>query len=217
MSSSKSYAVRRRPGQDRSKKRVASILDAAKKLIAERGIEPITMTQVAKEAGMGLTALYRYFPNKSSVIYELSAQMLEQDRSGVLIPALETEIEVSVDEFFIETSKLYVKVHLEEPHRIPLRMAIQSDAELLSFDLQDTQDNAEILANKIASLAKVKKLDKLKDFFLLFLNLLASTTLLMAYTNDEKAAGKLLDTFLTMSLREIHSILEESQPVDPQI
>ncbi|MDG3007849.1 TetR/AcrR family transcriptional regulator [Paludisphaera mucosa] len=54
---------RRRPG----KERVAALLAAAAAVIAERGYEAATMTEIAARAGALVGSLYHFFPNKEAV------------------------------------------------------------------------------------------------------------------------------------------------------
>ena len=72
-------AARRLPAQARSRARFDQILAAAGELIGERGLEPVTLTDIAERAGMPLTAVYRYFPNKQSVLRELTLQTFAYD------------------------------------------------------------------------------------------------------------------------------------------
>ncbi|WP_165249342.1 TetR/AcrR family transcriptional regulator [Paludisphaera soli] len=53
----------RRPG----KERVAALLEAASAVIAERGYEAATMTEIAARAGALVGSLYHFFPNKEAV------------------------------------------------------------------------------------------------------------------------------------------------------
>ncbi len=50
----------RRPGQAR----VASLLEAAAAIFAEKGYAATTMAEVATRAGAQIGSLYRFFPNK---------------------------------------------------------------------------------------------------------------------------------------------------------
>jgi AcrR family transcriptional regulator len=43
-------------------------LDAMGKLVAERGLVALTMSQIAEEAGIGRATLYKYFPDAESVL-----------------------------------------------------------------------------------------------------------------------------------------------------
>lgn len=56
--------------QDRQKTRDA-ILDAARDLFAERGVEAVTMREIAKRVGYSATALYLHFKDKETLIRDL--------------------------------------------------------------------------------------------------------------------------------------------------
>ena len=61
-------AHRRQPVQDRSLRTVARILDATSALLAHMPLEEITTNHIAAEAGVSIGALYRFFPDKQSII-----------------------------------------------------------------------------------------------------------------------------------------------------
>jgi len=52
------------PQRRHGKQRVADLLEAGAAVIAERGYEAATMTEVAARAGAPIGSLYRFFPNK---------------------------------------------------------------------------------------------------------------------------------------------------------
>ena len=49
----------------------AAILDAARELFVERGVEAVTMREIAKRMGFSPTAIYLYFTDKEALIREL--------------------------------------------------------------------------------------------------------------------------------------------------
>src|SRR3984957_15374172 len=54
----------RKPIRRRGVLRVASLMEAASAVIAERGFESATMAEIAARAGAQIGSLYRFFPNK---------------------------------------------------------------------------------------------------------------------------------------------------------
>lgn len=62
------------PGQ---KARYARILDVASRLGAERGLDHVQMHDVAKEAGVAIATLYRYFPSKTHLFTAIMADQVE--------------------------------------------------------------------------------------------------------------------------------------------
>ena len=67
-----------RPRQERAKRTYESILAAAAELLIEVGVERISTNLIAERAGITVPALYRYFPNKYSVLHALGAVVMDR-------------------------------------------------------------------------------------------------------------------------------------------
>lgn len=52
------------------KERRKTIIDTAFRLFCERGIEDVPLAEIAKEAKVGETTIYRYFDNKTTLVLE---------------------------------------------------------------------------------------------------------------------------------------------------
>lgn len=135
--------VRRRPTQARSQERFDRVLEAGSALIGERGLEPITMTDIAERAGMALTALYRYFPNKGAIVRELALMTFEAD-TRMNVERIHDET-LPVAERITRDVAAYCHV-LNDPVRLQIRAAIHADAELSQLDLDDSRRNAAVIA-----------------------------------------------------------------------
>jgi AcrR family transcriptional regulator len=70
-------AARRQPTQARGKERVRVILAAALELFKERGIEETTTNDIAERAHIPIGSLYRYYPNKDTIIVALTELYIE--------------------------------------------------------------------------------------------------------------------------------------------
>jgi AcrR family transcriptional regulator len=62
---------RRRPTQERAHATVDAICAAAAEMIEEGGITTLTTNEVARRAGVSITAVYAYFPDKWAIVHEL--------------------------------------------------------------------------------------------------------------------------------------------------
>ena len=82
-----STRVARKQEQARSE-----ILDAARKLLHERGIDAVTLAAVAGELGMTKQALYHYFSSKEALTRSLVTTLLDEE-VNTLIAAVEAEKE----------------------------------------------------------------------------------------------------------------------------
>jgi len=65
------------PQQDRSRDKVARLLDAANQEFAEHGVGGATTTRIADRAGVSVGSLYRFFGDKTALAKALSDRYLE--------------------------------------------------------------------------------------------------------------------------------------------
>lgn len=62
---------RKMPLQERSRRTVEVILDAAAQVFSEKGFSGGTTNHIAERAGVSIGSLYQYFPNKDSILVGL--------------------------------------------------------------------------------------------------------------------------------------------------
>lgn len=110
MSATGDLKRRRRPQQERGKAAVESILSATSRLLDETGFDALTTAAIAERAGVNIATLYRYFPNKFTIVSEL-AEQLESERSAASVDALRG-------------------LPTAQDWRVPLRTAIDAVADL---------------------------------------------------------------------------------------
>jgi len=195
--STTSTSARRQPVQARSRARVDTVLDAAAELIGERGIGPTTMTDIAERAHMPVTAIYRYFPNKSAVLRELTLRVLADDAEALVRPLTETA-ESPRDQIRAVVAE-YCRRHLDEPHRMALRAAIFADAELNAADLADTRRNAAALTKAVIRFTDRTDREALEREVTLVIVLLDGLVRLVAATEDEHERDALIDDFSALA------------------
>lgn len=63
---------------ERRERRKQDILDTASRLFVQKGYESVTLRAIAEELGYAHAALYRYFPDKFSVLAEICRQTFAQ-------------------------------------------------------------------------------------------------------------------------------------------
>ncbi len=72
--------LRRVPAQERSRRHLETILDAAALVFSETGFDAATMDAVAVRAGTSIGSLYRFFPNKRALFRALVDRNLARAR-----------------------------------------------------------------------------------------------------------------------------------------
>src|SRR5271166_1725330 len=78
-----STSPRRAPVQGRSHQTVQRVLDAASSLLEQMPLEDVTTTRIAAEAGLSIGALYRFFPDKQSIIDAIAVRHVEHFRASL--------------------------------------------------------------------------------------------------------------------------------------
>ena len=68
---------RRMPRQQRSRDRFKKIVDVARKLIADRGNDAVSMREIALAADIPIASVYQYFPDKNGLLWTLIADVFE--------------------------------------------------------------------------------------------------------------------------------------------
>jgi AcrR family transcriptional regulator len=190
-------SVRRRPTQARSRERFDRILAAAATLIAERGVAPVTMTDIAEEADMALTAVYRYFPNRQAVLRELALRTFAEDTETLI--AAGSQIEGSAAELVALGIEEFWRRHTAEPFRLQLRAAIHADAELSALDLAESRRNARAIAELVGHRSARDDLDVLERQALLVVELIDSLMHLVARVEPYEARA-LVDEFTALAV-----------------
>jgi AcrR family transcriptional regulator len=70
--------LRRVPVQARSEDKLARVVRAAQTIVAAEGAEAATTTRIAKDSGVAVGTIYRYFQNREGVLNALVAQELDE-------------------------------------------------------------------------------------------------------------------------------------------
>ncbi|WP_293751616.1 TetR/AcrR family transcriptional regulator [uncultured Paraglaciecola sp.] len=68
---------------DKDKKR-RDIAGACNELLLEKGIKNLTITEIAKTAGIGKGTVYDYFSNKEEIVFEIIRKFIEEHQANLL-------------------------------------------------------------------------------------------------------------------------------------
>ena len=90
MEGERSAPTRRLPLQSRSQQTVQRVLDAASSLLTQMPLDDVTTTRIATEAGLSIGALYRFFPDKQTIIDAIAVRHVEQFRASLETTVMKT-------------------------------------------------------------------------------------------------------------------------------
>jgi AcrR family transcriptional regulator len=136
--------LRRVPKQERSRERIDEILKVSMDLIGQKGIDAVTMKEIAALSGGPIASVYQYFPNKSAIIAMLHERYVDDVRSLI---AEHTPNIASADDALNATEllfDLYYSRMRAKPSTQDLLNAIQADKALADRDIAEHRFQAEI-------------------------------------------------------------------------
>ncbi len=124
-------ALRRRvPAQARSRATVDRVCAAATVLLSESGWSGLNTNAVAARAGVSVTAVYSYFPDKYAIVHELSQRYTE--RRLVLLRPSFVAIAGGIDlgAWLTQAMTAMAQMRVDYPEGVILRATMQASHEL---------------------------------------------------------------------------------------
>jgi AcrR family transcriptional regulator len=106
--------MRRVPQQERSRRRVEAILDAAARIVVAEGVDAVGTRSIADLAGVPVASLYQYFADKDDILLALvERDVAEMDqRVGERVGALKR---ISLETLVEATIAAFTEVYAERP------------------------------------------------------------------------------------------------------
>jgi AcrR family transcriptional regulator len=148
---------RRTPSQERSRVTVDAICAAAAAIIEEDGIASLTTNAVARRAGVSITAVYAYFPDKWAIVHELFARferLRAEALAGLFVDFATIEDWAPVID---RTWDRMARFRVEVPGGVALRKALYSEPRLAALEYEGSVASAKLFSR--AMLARRPALD----------------------------------------------------------
>ena len=194
--------LRRVPKQERSRERIDEILKVSMQLIGQKGIDAVTMKEIAALSGGPIASVYQYFPNKSAIIAMLHDRYIEEVRSLVS----EHASTISCGEDAIEMTErlfdLYYRRMREKPATQDLLNAIQADKALADRSISEARFQTDTLYDSTKQLVSENLWEGYRRTLFLMFNM-ASATLRLALMVPVEEAEILVAEF--KSVLRVHA------------
>ncbi|MGH3362077.1 MAG: TetR/AcrR family transcriptional regulator [Nocardioides sp.] len=135
---------RRVPTQERSRRRVEDLLDAAAKLVVQHGVAPLSTRDIALEAGVPVASLYQYFADKDAILLALAARDMEEMDAQVLTDLAAVEM-LSVASVVRTTMEAFVTVYHRRRAFVEIYLRGRANAAVSRFGREHNARVAEML------------------------------------------------------------------------
>lgn len=88
-------------------RRMAQIVDAAARIVDERGAERLTTAAIASETGLAIGSVYRYFPDRVAILVELGRRSRERLHARLAASMAQPTFEQAIDAYVDTVAQHY--------------------------------------------------------------------------------------------------------------
>jgi AcrR family transcriptional regulator len=149
---------RKTPRQDRSRRTVERILEAAARIFHEQGYSGATTNDIADEAEVSVGSLYQYFPNKDALLVALTTQHIEDTTAGLADLLSGLDAEAGFDRILRTVVGFLVEQHdLDDLHLLVMHQAPRTHAISLELDRARSrlvEMTSHLLSSRVADLKR---------------------------------------------------------------
>ncbi|EPG74929.1 transcriptional regulator, TetR family [Leptospira fainei serovar Hurstbridge str. BUT 6] len=191
----------RTPVQTRSRERVELILRTARDLIGEKGIDAVSMREIAQASGIQIGSLYQYFPGKNQLLLTIMNDYYDRLYEGtksILEPVRNvSELEVAAETAFAQ----FIRFFQEDPALANLWAGARAIPELIIEDIRDTYRNAALFVKiTLRCLPGLRESD-VQPFALHFAHTIGSVIRFAAEIDPNHSKAVLHESRVILSLR----------------
>lgn len=199
-------SLRRTPSQDRSRERVAHMLDVAIALIAEQGSDALKMSDVAKRAGVSIGSLYQYFPDKSALI-----RALAEHYGGECLKCIDHGLAdaTSLDTLcraFGDLIDLYYALFRAEPVIRDIRCGTEADKSLRDLEIAESRKSGALLADALRRVSPAGQVPAERATACFMIMHLGEATMRLAISVPPEEGAALVEGYKRMALTELRRL-----------
>ncbi|MET3756244.1 AcrR family transcriptional regulator [Rhizobium binae] len=145
--------LRRKPKQERSIQRLDLILAAAAKIIANKGVSAMRMTELAIAAKVPIGSVYQYFPEKAAIVkalFDQHASAIQTKTAAMLsdVQSLDQALDLVCD-----IIDWYYDSYHDDPVYLGVWMGTETDQDLLRLNIEHSSRVAGIFHDAVRRLA----------------------------------------------------------------
>ncbi|NLS17996.1 TetR/AcrR family transcriptional regulator [Rhizobium sp. P40RR-XXII] len=182
---------RKRPQQERSIQRVDVILSVAARLIAEKGVSAMKMTELAAVAGIPIGSVYQYFPDKAAIVGALLDRhsRLIQQKVGEAFSTV-TSLDHAID-LVCGMIDWYYHEFRSDPAYLGVWLGTDIDRDILQLNIQHSNRVADIFLTSIRPFLPAESRIDLTARTQLFSHLIGASVRFAIMSDNEMAVRML--------------------------
>ena len=194
--------IKRKPRQERSQARFECVLETALRLFAARGYESVSMREIAREAKMPIASVYQYFPMKLAIVREMWTRYTSTI-SGTLAAGIRRSIQEGrdgADHLVGIIIDRMAELQTSNPAFIEIWSCVAASIELRALNVEDTLQNARVIADALQKLHPDSDPSALYDRSLIAIEMASATPRFALALPEPHRARVLLSLKVAISL-----------------
>jgi len=202
----KTETVTRRPKQVRSKARMNDILNATKILLADNNTNCLKMGDIAQVAGVTVSSIYQYFPNKGAIVKVLAQAYLDEWSEQVAARVNGITSIADIREMSLSMLNDFYHRYESDPVLQEIWIGSAHDKSFENMDLEHTRVIHELLYNAVCHFYSEESRPTLKNSILLSLHL-GGSAIRLALTQSKEEGDRIMEIFIQQTLKGITGLL----------
>ena len=183
---------RRKPQQERSRKRIDKILSTAAMEISQNGFGALKMKKIAEDSDMSLGALYQYFSDKNDIVKALIDKHYNQLDLILTNDLAGAQTFEDLLKYFDQILDEYLSQYYKNELLLSIWFSTQMSRELSTADFERTVAAANILASKWIKLASNGNRQVVKTRCLLIMEYARATGRATVLVGSRQEANRLI-------------------------
>lgn len=136
------------PVQERSRRKIDAILDATANLLDQHGVDAISMSAIAEEAGIPPATVYHYFENRLAIFAALARRIIDSVDEE-LIRIIQAQLATGQPDIRMMLKGLY-DAYARSPVYVKVLVTLRAEPALQDVVKESNQRSADVIAAMLA-------------------------------------------------------------------
>jgi AcrR family transcriptional regulator len=195
------------PTQDRSRRTVSAILDAASEVLKEGGPDALTTSALAERTGLRVRNIYRYFRDRQAIMATLAERMSNRIESAVADVTGLSDPTRSLERVVNDLVEQVMAAAASEPAGVQVRAAMRTSRELQAIDAASDRRIANLLADALRQRGIRARRDRLEAGLFVVVTAIGAVLDRAALDSDEAEQAMLVREVKRMAYAYVQTLV----------